>query len=154
MSGSETMRLLRLWGLRCVAVRVFGVLLAIASVATLLGRRLTKVVLVPNKAVPAAEVSGKNWHYELNFPVSNSSTLRRLIQCESQGQNISHVDSSGQVYLGILQFDAATWVEMEQRFNFNGEPQNPPEAIHMADMMISSGLIGRWGCAHTLGLTK
>jgi hypothetical protein len=32
---------------------------------------------------------------------------------------------------------------MEQRFNFHGNPQNPPEAIHMADMMISSGPIGR-----------
>ena len=43
---------------------------------------------------------------------------------------------------------------MEARFNFHGDPKNPAEAIHMADMMISHGLIGRWGCAHSLGLTK
>jgi len=80
--------------------------------------------------------------------------IRRLIQCESKGLNISRADSSGHVYLGILQFNGATWSEMEQRFNFHGDPRNPPEAIHMADMMISSGMIGRWGCAHSLGLTK
>ena len=154
MSGSDTIRVLRRLGSRRVAVGVFCALLALASLAILLGRRPAKVVPVPSKAVPVAEVSGKNWHYELSFPVSNSSTLRRLIQCESQGQNISHVDSRGQLYLGILQFNGATWNEMEQRFNFHGNPQNPPEAIHMADRMISNGLIGRWGCAHTLGLTK
>ena len=114
------------------------------------------VVMVPHpKATPVAEVSGKNWHYDLNFPVHNPSTLGRLIQCESQGQNISRTDSNGQMSRGILQFNGtSTWNEMEQRFNFYGDPRNPPDAIHMADMMISSGLIGRWGCARSLGLTK
>jgi hypothetical protein len=114
----------------------------------------SEVISVPTKTVTVAEVSGRNWRYELNFPVHNSSALRRLIQCESKGLNISHTDSEGHVYLGILQFDGATWKEMEQRFNFHGDPGNPPEAIHMADMMISSGLIGRWGCAQSLGLAK
>ena len=107
------------------------------------------------KAIPVAEVSGKNWHYDLSFPVYNSSTLGRLIQCESQGLNISRTDSNGQMSWGILQFNgSSTWNEMEQRFNFYGDPRNPPDAIHMADMMISSGLIGRWTCARSLRLTK
>jgi hypothetical protein len=102
-----------------------------------------------------AEVSGKNWHYDLNFPVQNSSILGRLIQCESQGRNVSRPDSNGQISRGILQFNGTTtWNEMEQRFNYHGDPTNPAEAIHMADMMISNGLIGRWSCARTLRLTK
>jgi len=117
--------------------------------------RPARIISVPRKAIPVAEVSGKNWHYDLSFPVYNSATLERLIQCESQGQNISRLDSNGQMSRGILQFNGtATWNEMEQRFNFYGDPSNPPEAIHMADMMISSGLIGRWTCARSLGLTK
>ena len=147
------MRPVRLLGVRYLAVGILCAL-AIASLIVVLDHRPTKVISVPSKAVPIAEVSGKNWRYELSFPVYNSATLRRLIQCESQGLNISHTDSNGQMYLGILQFSNATWNEMEQRFNFYGDPRTPPEAIHMADMMISSGLIGRWGCARSLGLTN
>ena len=130
-----------------VDVRRSLLYLAIAS--------LIVVIVHRPKAIPVAEVSGKNWHYDLSFPVYNSSTLERLIQCESQGLNISRTDSNGQMSWGILQFNGtSTWNEMEQRFNFYGDPRNPPDAIHMADMMISSGLIGRWACARSLGLTK
>jgi hypothetical protein len=159
-------------GARNVAVGIICALLAIALLIFLLGHRQTevmsdpsKVVSVPDKAVstpgkpiptpaPVAVISGRNWRYELDFPVRNSATLRKLIQCESKGLNISHTDSNGKAYLGILQFDRATWNAMEARFNFHGDPKNPAEAIHMADMMISGGLIGRWGCARSLGLTK
>lgn len=114
-----------------------------------------EVVSVSRKPMPVAEVSGKNWRYDLSFPVHNLSIVEQLIQCESQGQNISRVDSNGQLSRGILQFNGvSTWNEMEQRFNFYGDPGNPPEAIHMADMMISNGLVGRWTCARSLGLTK
>jgi hypothetical protein len=128
--------------------------LAIASLITVI-HRPPRVISAPSKGIPVAEVSGKNWHYDLSFPVYNSSTLERLIQCESQGLNISRLDSNRQMSWGILQFNGtSTWNEMERRFNFYGDPKNPPDAIHMADMMISSGLIGRWTCARSLGLTK
>lgn len=133
-----------------VEVRSSLVWLAIASLILAIGHRPS----VPRTANPVAELSGKNWHYDLSFPVHNSSTLEKLIQCESQGRNISRVDSDGQMTWGILQFNTSTWKEMERRFNFYGDPRNPPDAIHMADMMISSGLIGRWTCARSLGLTK
>ena|SRR5579859_4378782 len=148
------MRPLRLVGVRYLAVGIVCALLVIASLIVVLVRRPTDIISVPNKALPVAVVSGRNWRYELSFPVYNSTTLVRLIQCESQGLNVSSTDSDGQRYMGILQFDGTTWHEMEQRFNFYGDPRNPPEAIHMADMMISSGLAGRWTCARSLGLTK
>jgi hypothetical protein len=138
---------------RYLAVGILCPLLLIASLIVVLGHRPKKVMSVPSKAVPVAVLSGKNWRYELSFPVYNSATLRRLIQCESQGLSISSTDSNGQRHVGILQFDGTTWHEMEQRFNFYGDPRNPPEAIHMAEM-ISSGLIGRWTCGRSLGLTK
>lgn len=110
---------------------------------------------ISSRATPVAELSGKNWRYDLNFPVRNLSIVEQLIECESQGQNISRIDSNGQVSQGILQFNGtSTWNEMEQRFDFYGDPRNPSAAIHMADMMISSGLVGRWTCARSLGLTK
>jgi hypothetical protein len=148
------MRPLRLSGVRFLEVGIPCALLAIVSLIVLLDHRPTKVIAIPTKAIHVAEVAGKNWHYELSFPVYNSSTLERVIQCESQGLNISHTDSNGQAYMGILQFNGPTWYEMEQRFDSYGDPRNPSEAIHMADMMISSGLIGRWSCARSLGLTK
>lgn len=148
------MRPLRILGMRFLAVGILCALLVVASLIVVLGRRPTKIISVPSKALPVAVVSGRNWRYELSFPVYNSATLRRLIQCESKGLNISSTDSNGQRYMGILQFDGTTWYEMEERFRFYGDPKNPPEAIHMADMMISSGLTGRWTCARSLGLTK
>jgi hypothetical protein len=129
--------------------------LAIASLIVVAVYRPVPVISTPGKAIPVAQVSGKNWRYDLGFRVHNLSIVESLIQCESQGQNISRVDSNGQISRGILQFNGtSTWNEMEHRFNFYGDPGNPPQAIHMADMMISSGLIGRWTCAHSLGLTK
>jgi hypothetical protein len=137
-----------------VDVRRSLLYLAIASLIVVI-HRPTRMISVTSKGIPVTEVSGKNWHYDLRFPVYNSSTLERLIQCESQGLNISRIDSNGQMSWGILQFNGtSTWNEMEKRFNFYGDPKNPPDAIHMADMMISSGLIGRWTCARSLGLTK
>jgi hypothetical protein len=109
----------------------------------------------PSGFMPITQIAGKNWRYELNFPVYNPSTIQKLIDCESQGLNIGRPDSNGQMSWGILQFNGtSTWQEMERRFHFYGDPRNPPEAIHMADMMISSGLIGRWTCARSLGLAK
>ena len=129
--------------------------LATALLFLVMIHRPLEVASVSAKPMPVAEVSGKNWRYDLSFRVDNLLTVEKLIQCESQGQNISRVDSNGQISRGILQFNGtSTWNEMEQRFNFYGDPGNPPEAIHMADMMISNGLVGRWTCARSLGLTK
>ena len=128
---------------------------AIALLIVVLAHRRVQVISAPGRAMPVAEVAGKNWRYDLSFPVRNLSTVEELIQCESQGQNISRLDSNGQVSRGILQFNGtSTWNEMERRFDFYGDPRNPTAAIHMADMMISSGLVGRWTCARSLGLTK
>src|SRR5579862_31977 len=129
--------------------------LAIALLLLVMIHRPVDVVTVSGNPLPVAEVSGKNWRYDLSFRVNNLLTVEKLIQCESQGQNISRVDSNGKISRGILQFNGtSTWNEMEQRFNFYGDPGNPPQAIHMADMMISNGLVGRWTCARSLGLTK
>ena len=114
-----------------------------------------QTALVPGGFIPVARIAGTNWRYDLNFPVHNPSMIQQLIECESQGLNIARPDSNGQISWGILQFNGtSTWQEMERRFHFYGDPRNPPEAIHMADMMISSGLTGRWTCARSLGLEK
>ncbi|HEY6902837.1 MAG TPA: hypothetical protein VI216_00915 [Candidatus Acidoferrales bacterium] len=128
---------------------------AIALLIVVTVHRPVEGISASGRATPVAEVAGKNWRYDLTFPVRNRSIVEQLIECESQGQNISRIDSNGQVSRGILQFNGtSTWNEMEHRFGFYGDPGNPTAAIHMADMMISSGLVGRWTCARSLGLTK
>lgn len=122
-------------------------------------RELKKTLPMPANSGPGsgpiARIAGKNWGYTLTFPVSNAATIARLIECESQGLNVGRPDSNGQISWGILQFNGtSTWQEMEHRFHFYGDPRNPSQAIHMADMMISNGLLGRWSCAHSLGLVK
>ena len=118
-------------------------------------RESQKLPPLPLAPGPIARIAGKNWGYDLTFPVYNAAVIAKLIECESQGLNVGRPDSNGQMSWGVLQFNGtSTWEEMERRFHFYGDPRNPPEAIHMADMMISSGLLGRWSCAHTLGLVK
>jgi hypothetical protein len=140
---------------RTIDARSSLLYVAIALLIVLMVHRPVELTSGPGRAVPVAEVSGKNWRYDLSFPVHNLSVVEQLIQCESQGQNISRVDTNGQLSRGILQFNGtSTWNEMEHRFDFYGDPRNPSQAIHMADMMISNGFVGRWTCARSLGLTK
>lgn len=118
-------------------------------------RRPENVAAVQQPSTPIARIAGKGWAYDLAFPVYNAATIARLIECESQGLNIGRPDSNGQISWGVLQFNGtSTWQEMEHRFHFHGDPRNPAEAIHMADMMISNGLLGRWSCARTLGMVN
>lgn len=100
-------------------------------------------------------VSGQGWSYTVPFEVQNSSTIEKLIQCESQGQNITRMDSNHLDSFGILQFNGtSTWAEAEQQFNFYGNPNIPADAIHLADLMISAGELGRWSCAHILKMVQ
>ena len=135
--------------------------LPICGLFIILGVLVTKVLnsltagCGAGNAGSAAQIAGKTWRYDVNFPVYNAPIIARLIECESKGRNEGRPDSNGQVSWGILQFNGrSTWQEMEKRFHFYGDPRNPPDAIHMADMMISSGMVGRWSCARSLGITK
>ncbi|HLY40500.1 MAG TPA: hypothetical protein VKR52_04760 [Terracidiphilus sp.] len=99
------------------------------------------------------EISGKDWAYTVPFPVKNIAEIEKLIQCESQGVNVARPDSNHKISWGVLQFNGtSTWDEMETKFDFYGSPMVPADAIHMADMMISNGLIARWTCARLTGL--
>ncbi len=143
----------RLLDPRRLLVYLSSSLLLTAGIALTIGPQKEAPAL--RKFMPVAQISGTNWRYDLNFPVRNHAAIARLIECESQGLNISRADSNGQTSWGILQFNGtSTWQEMERRFHFYGDPRNPSEAIHMADMMISSGLAARWSCARSLGLSK
>ena len=98
---------------------------------------------------PQTLISGHGWAYTVPFPVHNAPKIEKLIQCESQGVNISRPDSNHQISWGILQFNGtSTWQEAEKRFNFKGSPIIPADAIHMADMMIDAGMGPRWTCWH------
>ena len=132
-----------------------GCLLIVLSILIMKVGNSPTLGLRTGNADSAAPLSGKTWHYDVSFPVHNAAIIARLIECESKGQNDGRPDSNGQMSWGILQFNGtSTWHEMERRFHFYGDPRNPPDAIHMADMMISSGMVGRWSCARSLGITK
>jgi hypothetical protein len=98
-------------------------------------------------------VEGQTWAYLVPGTVKNLADIEKLIQCESQGVNVSRPDSDGIISDGILQFHrGGTWQEMSRLSGIKGSPINPPDAIRMADFMISHGFLGRWTCAHILGL--
>ena len=130
--------------------------LMLAQIALAASTSGTYTVLPPTASNTV--ISGKGWAYTVPFEVQNSSTIERLIQCESQGVNISRPDSNGRESDGILQFNRApsdvlgsgTWSDMEHSFDFYGSPIVPADAIHMADIMISNGLVSRWTCARIL----
>ena len=113
----------------------------------------TAVYTVTPPPTPETVISGKDWAYTVSFVVQNTSTIEKLIQCESQGVNIARPDSNGLMSWGILQFNGnATWIGAERRFGFSGSPMDPSDAIHMADLMISAGELKRWTCARILHL--
>jgi hypothetical protein len=99
-------------------------------------------------------LQGKNWHFLVPFTVQNSSTIEKLIQCESQGVNVARPDSNGLESWGILQFNGtSTWNELSAKSGIRGSPMMPADAIRMADWAISNGYLKRWSCARILKLT-
>lgn len=87
--------------------------------------------------------------------VKNAETIKKLIRCESNGENVSRPDSDGYLSRGILQFHDGptgmeTWNEMSADAGIKGSPENMIDSIKVADWMISNGKIGRWSCYYIL----
>jgi hypothetical protein len=74
--------------------------------------------------------------------------IEYLIPCESGGRAINHLDTDGKMSYGILQFQ--DWDEWERMSGISGDPQNPDDAIRMAEWGIEHGMIDHWGCAKIL----
>jgi hypothetical protein len=99
-------------------------------------------------------ISGPQWSYTVPFAVKNKATIEKLIQCESQGKNISRADADGIMSDGILQFHrgptdsmaGGTWEDFSRASGITGSPNNPADAIRMTDWAISHGLGPRWAC--------
>jgi hypothetical protein len=122
------------------------ILYAIASLFVL----SVKYPVSPVKT-PQTVISGDSWAYTVPFVVHNPEKIEALVSCESQGVNITRMDSNGLYSNGVAQFNGtSTWAMMERKFDFYGSPDIPGDAIHMMDMAIDGGLIGRWSCAHIL----
>lgn len=115
---------------------------------------------IPPPKTPETAISGHGWAYTVPFPVHNVQTIEKLIQCESQGANVSRPDSDGIISDGILQFhrgplntmQSSTWELFSKASGITGSPLYPADAIHMADWAISHGLLDHWTCAHILRL--
>ncbi|MGA7523903.1 MAG: hypothetical protein WBW84_15735 [Acidobacteriaceae bacterium] len=109
----------------------------------------------PSKA-PQTIISGHGWSYTIPFAVHNVSDIEKLIQCESQGVNVSRVDSDGIYSDGILQFhrgpldtlQSSTWEAFSKASGITGSPLIPADAIQMADWAIDHGLGPHWTCWH------
>ena len=95
------------------------------------------------------------WHGSKLTPGSPASreiadlAIEHLIPCESGGRAIDHMDSNGKMSYGILQFQ--DWREWERMSGISGDPENPNDAIRMAEWGIEHGMIDHWGCARILG---
>ena len=92
----------------------------------------------------------------------NSTDIKKLVKCESDGENVSRPDSDGIISDGILQFHRAsstpdiagsgTWSWMSKVSGIKGSPNNPRDAILMTDWAIDSGYLSHWSCARILKL--
>jgi hypothetical protein len=108
------------------------------------------------------EILGKNWHYSVPFEVKNVAAIEKLIQCESQGVNVSRPDSDGIGSDGILQFHrgplntlaSSTWESFSKASGITGSPIFPADAIKLTDWAISHGLGPHWTCWHLTHLDK
>lgn len=90
---------------------------------------------------------------KLTEGAKNTTIIRTLIKCESQNTNLERMDSNGKMSYGLLQFNGtATWKQFSALADVSGSPLNPPDAIKVADWMISHGELHRWTCAYITGL--
>lgn len=87
-------------------------------------------------------------------PVTHATAdlaIEHLIPCESGGRAVNHLDSNWKISYGILQFQ--DWSEWERVSGITGDPDNPDDAIRMAEWGIENGMIDHWGCASILHMT-
>ena len=113
----------------------------------------TAVYTVTPPPTPKTVISGHGWAYTVPFVVQNTSTIEKLIQCESQGVNIARPDSNGLLSYGLLQFNGtSTWSDFTAKSGLSGSPMMPDDAIRLADWAISHGYLHRWTCARILHL--
>jgi hypothetical protein len=137
---------------------VFLAIFSISAISPFIARSIPSRVLsvVPPHTAFNSVISGQGWAYTVGFRVENPSDIEKLIQCESQGVNISRPDSDGIVSDGILQFHrssrtaplgSGTWAWMSSLSGIQGSPIDPASAIRMTDWAISHGWIGQWSCA-------
>ena len=110
---------------------------AIIAIAISLGFGSTKTIAITGDAPP---------------PIP--PTIQKLIQCESQGQNIARPDSNGKMSYGILQYQMTTWLDFEQLSGIHGSPMDEQTAIDMAEWAVAHAYLRRWTCAHILGMVK
>jgi hypothetical protein len=95
------------------------------------------------------------WHGSklmVGAPTSRATAdlaIEHLIPCESGGRPVDHLDSNGKMSYGILQFQ--DWREWERVSGLTGNPDNPDDAIRMAEWGIQHGMIDHWTCARLLG---
>jgi hypothetical protein len=133
--------------------------LLIASIFAVLLFPTASYAVQPPRA-PQISISGHGWAYTVPFEVHNAGKIEQLIQCESQGVNISRPDSDGIFSDGILQFhrgpldtmQSSTWQAFSKASGITGSPLIPADAIRMTDWAIDHGLLGHWSCAHILHL--
>jgi len=88
--------------------------------------------------------------------VKHAETIKKLIKCESYGENVSRPDSDGIISDGILQYHrsketpnvagSGTWAEFSRLSGIKGSPNNIIDAIKMTDWAIENGKIEHWSC--------
>lgn len=143
---------------------LFLVPLILGSKLALAGRLIPdrQTVVQPSDSPAATILSGKGWSYTVPFSVHNKTLIERLIQCESQGVNISRPDSDKIYSDGILQFHrgpldtlaSSTWESFSRASGITGSPIFPADAIRMTDWAISHGLGPHWTCWHLTHLDR
>ena len=80
--------------------------------------------------------------------------LPYIIACESQGRNVSEIDSNHKMSRGLLQYQDITWKERQEQSGIEGKPTQALPAIAMSLWSLQNGFIGQWSCSRIEKIIK
>ena len=80
--------------------------------------------------------------------------LPYILSCESQGRDVSEIDSNHKMSRGVSQFQDATWKERQDQSGIEGKPTQAVPAIAMSLWSLQNGFIGQWSCSRIEKIIK
>ena len=82
------------------------------------------------------------------------NVLPYIFACESQGRNVSEIDSNHRWSRGVAQYQDITWRERQEQSGIQGKPTQAIPAIQMSLWSLENGYISQWSCSYLEHIIK
>lgn len=105
---------------------------------------LLPFVILPLILPAKAAIAPNKGQISPNLVSKTDLIIKRLIECESGGQNVAKLDSNNKYSYGVLQIQLDTWNQWSKQSGIGGEPMNKVDAVKMAKWVIQNGYIQHW----------